>query len=65
MAENNKWNKQGRTNKTIRFPRQIAEEVIQFIEKTGGMFSGFVIDAVGVALEDLQKSGTHSNGYRK
>ena len=51
MQEKDKANKQGKTNKTIRFPRAVAEEVTEQIEQTGGTFSAFVIAAVRKALE--------------
>ena len=51
MQEKDKPNKQGKTNKTIRFPRTVAEEVTEQIEQTGGTFSAFVIAAVRKALE--------------
>ena len=56
MPDSHIPNQPGRTNKSIRFPRQIAEEVTEHIEETGGTFSGFVIDAVRIALQDLEKN---------
>ena len=52
-----KPNQPGRTKKTIRFPRQIAEEVTEHMEETGGTFSGFVIAAVRKALEKGKGNG--------
>ena len=56
MQEKDKPKKQGKTNKSIRFPRAVAEEVTEQLQETGGTFSAFVIDAVRKALEDLEKS---------
>ncbi len=56
MQEKDKPKKQGKTNKSIRFPRAVAEEITKHLQETGGTFSAFVIDAVRKALEDLEKS---------
>lgn len=42
------------TNKTIRFPTPLIEEVEQAIQGKDCTFSAFVIAAVRSALEDLQ-----------
>ena len=43
MQEKDKSKKQGKTNKSIRFPRAVAEEVTEQLQETGGTFSAFVI----------------------
>ena len=43
------------TNKCIRFPNDIIEEVEQEITGTGCTFSAFVIEAVRVALANLKE----------
>ena len=43
------------TNKTIRFPNDIIEEVEKAIRGTNCTFSAFVIEAVKVALENLKE----------
>lgn len=43
------------TNKTIRFPNDVIEEVEQAIRGTDCNFSAFVIAATRMALEDLQE----------
>lgn len=42
------------TNKTIRFPNDVIEEVEQAIQGKECTFSAFVIAAVKAALEDLK-----------
>ena len=42
------------TNKTIRFPNDVVEEVEQMIQGKDCTFSAFVIAAVKSALEDLK-----------
>ena len=42
------------TNKTIRFPNDVVEEVEQVIQGKDCTFSAFVIAAVKAALEDLK-----------
>ena len=44
------------TNKTIRFPNDVVEQVEQAIQGEECTFSAFVIAAVRSALEDLDKS---------
>ena len=44
------------TNKTIRFPNDVVENVEQAIQGKNCTFSAFVIAAVRAALEDLEKS---------
>ena len=41
------------TNKTIRFPNDVVEEVEQIIQGKDCTFSAFVIEAVRVAIENL------------
>ena len=65
MQEKDKANKQGKTNKTIRFPRAVAEEVTEQIEQTGGTFSAFVIAAVRKALEKEKGNSEASAGKRQ
>jgi len=43
------------TNKTIRFPTDIVNEVEQVIQGKDCTFSAFVIAAVRAALEDLKE----------
>ena len=43
------------TNKTIRFPDEMLEQVGSAIRGTECTFSAFVVEAVRVALEDLQE----------
>ena len=43
------------TNKCIRFPNDVIEEVEQAIKGTNCTFSAFVIEAVRVALENLRE----------
>lgn len=42
------------TNKTIRFPNDVVEEVEKAIQGKDCTFSAFVIAAVRAALEDLE-----------
>ena len=44
------------TNKTIRFPNDVVEEVEQAIQGKNCTFSAFVIAAVRAALEELKQS---------
>ena len=44
------------TNKTIRFPNDVVEQVEQSIQGKDCTFSAFVIAAVRSALEDLKQS---------
>lgn len=44
------------TNKTIRFPNDVIEQVEQAIQGKECTFSAFVIAAVRAALEDLKDS---------
>lgn len=44
------------TNKTIRFPNDVVEEVEQVIQGKNCTFSAFVIAAVRAALEDINQS---------
>ena len=43
------------TNKCIRFPNNVIEEVEEFIKDGQCTFSAFVIEAVKVALENLKE----------
>lgn len=43
------------TNKTIRFPNDVVEQVEQAIQGKECTFSAFVIAAVKAALEDLEE----------
>ena len=43
------------TNKCIRFPNNIIEEIENAIKGTDCTFTAFVIEAVKVALEDLKE----------
>ena len=43
------------TNKCIRFPNDVVEEIEIAIKGTSCTFSAFVIEAVRVALENLQE----------
>ncbi len=43
------------TNKTIRFPNDVVESVEKAIQGKDCTFSAFVIAAVKMALEDLEK----------
>ena len=45
------------TNKTIRFPNDVIEEVEQAIVGRDCTFSAFVIAAVRAALEELKEAG--------
>ena len=44
------------TNKTIRFPNDVVEEVEQVIQGKNCTFSAFVIAAVRAVLEELKQS---------
>ena len=43
------------TNKTIRFPNDLIEEIEQTIQGQNCTFSAFVIEAVRVALDTLKE----------
>lgn len=43
------------TNKSIRFPNDVIEQVETAIRGTDCTFSAFVVEAVRVALENLQE----------
>ena len=43
------------TNKTIRFPNDVIDKVEEAIRGTDCTFSAFVVEAVRVALENLQE----------
>ena len=44
------------TNKSIRFPNDIIEQIEDAIRGTDCTFSAFVVEAVRVALMDLQEA---------
>ncbi len=48
------------TNKTIRFPDDVIEQVEEAIRGTNCNFSAFVIEATRVALENLQEESAES-----
>jgi hypothetical protein len=48
------------TNKTIRFPDDVIEQVEEAIRGTNSNFSAFVIEATRVALENLQEESAES-----
>ena len=43
------------TNKSIRFPNDVIEQVEAAIQGKDGTFSAFVVEAVRVALESLEE----------
>lgn len=43
------------TNKSIRFPNDVIDKVEEAIRSTDCTFSAFVVEAVRVALENLQE----------
>lgn len=43
------------TNKSIRFPNQVIDEVESYLVGTDCTFSAFVVEAVKVALENLKE----------
>ena len=45
------------TNKSIRFPNHVIDEVEEAIRGKDCTFSAFVIEAVRVALENLKEDG--------
>ncbi len=49
------------TNKTIRFPNDVVEEVEQAIQGKDCTFSAFVIAAVKAALDDLKSSSEEAS----
>lgn len=49
------------TNKTIRFPNDVIEEVEQAIRGKDCTFSAFVIAATRMALEDLQEQAKNDD----
>ena len=48
------------TNKCIRFPNNIIEEVEQAIEGKQCTFTAFVVEAVRVALENLKEDDNNA-----
>ena len=49
------------TNKCIRFPNNIIEEIENAIKGTSCTFSAFVIEAVRVALNDLEEENSEGS----
>lgn len=49
------------TNKTIRFPNDVIEEIEQAIRGTDCNFSAFVIAAARMALEDLREQAKNDD----
>lgn len=49
----------GSTNKTVRFSNETIEAVEKAIEGTNCTFSAFVVEAVKVALENLNEDETN------
>ncbi len=43
------------TNKSIRFPNDVIDEIEEVIKGTDCTFSAFVVEAVRVALENLKE----------
>ena len=43
------------TNKSVRFPNDVLEQVEEVIRGTDCIFSAFVVEAVRVALENLRE----------
>ena len=43
------------TNKSIRFPNDVIDEVEEVIKSTNCTFSAFVVEAVRVALDNLKE----------
>ena len=43
------------TNKSIRFPNDVIDEIAEAIKGTDCTFSAFVVEAVRVALENLKE----------
>lgn len=50
------------TQKSIRFPNNIIDEVEEAIRGTGASFSAFVIEATRVALESLKEDEETEGG---
>ena len=48
------------TNKTIRFPDDVIEQVEEAIRGTNCSFSAFIIEATRVALENLKEEEEHA-----
>ena len=48
------------TNKCIRFPNNIIEDVEKAIRNTNCTFTAFVVEAVRIALENLKEEKRHS-----
>lgn len=46
------------TNKSIRFPNEIIDQIEEAIRGTSCNFSQFVIEATRVALENLKEEGS-------
>ena len=48
------------TNKCIRFPNDLIEDIENAIENTNCTFTAFVIEAVRVALENLEEENDNN-----
>lgn len=53
------------TQKSIRFPNNIIDEVEEAIHGTGASFSAFVIEATRVALESLKEDAEAEDEPRR
>ena len=53
------------TNKSIRFPNDVIEQIEEAICGTDCTFSAFVIEAVRVALEDLREENGEKEKQNK
>lgn len=53
------------TQKSIRFPNNIIDEVEEAIRGTGASFSAFVIEATRVALESLKEDAEAGDEPRR
>ena len=49
------------TNKTIRFPNDVSEQVEEALVGQESTFSAFVIEAVRMALQDLEEQKQSEN----
>ena len=53
------------TNKSIRFPNDVIEQIEEAICGTDCTFSAFVVEAVRVALEDLREENGEKEKQNK
>ena len=51
------------TNKSIRFPNDVIDEIENAIRGTDCTFSAFVVEAVRVALENLKEESLEYEGF--